>query len=86
MKNNHLHPATLHSDTVWNDYTTAIILLRKLFARTLILAQMAYFNEYTFDLNLAFAFFILATLPILIVYFSMQKYVVDGIMMGAVKG
>lgn len=71
---------------VWNDYTTAIILLRKPFARTLILAQMAYFNEYTSDLNLAFAFFILATLPILIVYFSMQKYVVGGIMMGAVKG
>jgi len=47
---------------------------------------MAYFNEYTSDLNLAFAFFILATLPILIVYFSMQKYVVGGIMMGAVKG
>lgn len=71
---------------VWNDYTTAIILLRKPFARTLILAQMAYFNEYTSDLNLAFAFFILATLLILIVYFSMQKYVVGGIMMGAVKG
>ncbi len=63
-----------------------VILLRKPFARTLILAQMAYFNEYTSDLNLAFAFFILATLPILIVYFSMQKYVVGGIMMGAVKG
>lgn len=71
---------------VWNDYTTAIILLRKPNARTLILAQMAYFNEYTSDLNLAFAFFILATMPVLIVYFCMQKYVVSGIMMGAVKG
>lgn len=71
---------------VWNDYTTAIILLRKPYARTLILAQMAYFNEYTSDLNLAFAFFILATIPVLIVYFCMQKYVVSGIMMGAVKG
>lgn len=71
---------------VWNDYTTAVILLRKSGARTLILAQMAYFNEYTSDLNLAFAFFILATMPVLIVYFCMQKYVVSGIMMGAVKG
>lgn len=71
---------------VWNDYTTAIILLRKPAARTLILAQMAYFNEYTSELNLAFAFFILATIPVLIVYFCMQKYVVGGIMMGAVKG
>lgn len=71
---------------VWNDYTTAIILLRKPESRTLILAQMTYFNEYTSELNLAFAFFILATLPILILYFCMQKYVVSGIMMGAVKG
>lgn len=71
---------------IWNDYTTAIILLRKAESRTLLLAQMAYFNEYTSELNLAFAFFILAMLPILLLYFCMQKYVVSGIMMGAVKG
>lgn len=71
---------------IWNDYTTAVILLRKVESRTLLLAQMAYFNEYTSELNLAFAFFILAMLPILILYFCMQKYVVNGIMMGAVKG
>lgn len=71
---------------IWNDYTTAVILLRKPEARTLILAQMAYFNEYTSELNLAFAFFILAMLPILLLYFCMQKYIVSGIMMGAVKG
>ena len=71
---------------IWNDYATAVILLRKPEARTLILAQMAYFNEYTSELNLAFAFFILAMLPILLLYFCMQKYIVSGIMMGAVKG
>lgn len=71
---------------IWNDYTTAVILLRKVESRTLLLAQMAYFNEYTSELNLAFAFLILAMLPILILYFCMQKYVVSGIMMGAVKG
>lgn len=71
---------------IWNDYTTSVILLRKPEARTLVLAQMSYFNEYTSQLNLAFAFFILAMLPILILYFCMQKYIVRGIMMGAVKG
>ena len=71
---------------IWNDYTTAVILLRKPAARTLILAQMAYFNEYPSELNLTFAFFILAMLPILLLYFCMQKYIVSGIMMGAVKG
>lgn len=71
---------------IWNDYTTAVILLRKPETRTLVLAQMSYFNEYTSQLSMAFAFFILAMLPILILYFCMQKYIVRGIMMGAVKG
>ena len=59
---------------IWNDYTTAVILLRKVESRTLLLAQMAYFNEYTSELNLAFAFFILAMLPILILYFCIYRY------------
>jgi raffinose/stachyose/melibiose transport system permease protein len=71
---------------VWNDYNTAVVLLRSAGSRTLPLAQIIYFNENTSELNLAFAFFALAMLPILILYLCMQKYVVSGIMTGAVKG
>lgn len=71
---------------VWNDYNTAVVLLRSAESRTLPLAQIIYFNENTSELNLAFAFFGLAMLPILILYLCMQKYVVSGIMAGAVKG
>lgn len=71
---------------IWNDYTTAIILLRDKASFTLTLAQIVYFNENTAMLNEAFAFFVLAMLPILILYLSLQKYIVSGITAGAVKG
>lgn len=76
----------LNTVYVWNDYNTAIVLLRDKTSRTLPLAQIVYFNENTAELNLAFAFFIMAMLPILILYFCLQKYVVSGVMAGAVKG
>lgn len=76
----------LNAVYIWNDYNTAVVLLREKVSRTLPLAQMVYFNENTAELNLAFAFFIMAMLPILIMYFCLQKYIVSGIMAGAVKG
>ena len=71
---------------IWNDYGTAIILLRKKQSFMLTLAQIVYFNENTALLNEAFAFFIMAMIPILILYLSMQKHIVSGITAGAVKG
>lgn len=76
----------LNTVYVWNDYNTAVVLLREKTSRTIPLAQIIYFNENTAELNLAFAFFIMAMLPILILYFCLQKYVVSGVMSGAVKG
>lgn len=71
---------------VWNDYSVAVVLLRSDESRTLPLAQIIYFGENMTELNLAFAFFMLAMLPILILYLCTQKYIVSGIMSGAVKG
>ncbi len=71
---------------VWNDYSVAVVLLRSDASRTLPLAQIMYFGENMTELNLAFAFFMLAMIPILILYLSTQKYIVSGIMSGAVKG
>lgn len=71
---------------VWNDYSTAVVLLRDDTSRTLPLAQIIYFGENMTELNLAFAFFMLAMIPILILYLSTQRFIVSGIMSGAVKG
>lgn len=71
---------------IWNDYSTAILLLRADEVKTLTLAQCKYFNEYSSEFNEAFAFFIFSMIPILILYLSCQKYIVSGITAGAVKG
>ena len=71
---------------IWNDFTTAIILLRNRTVYTLTLAQIEYFNGKTSELNQAFAFFILAMIPILALYLLCQKYIISGITAGAVKG
>jgi raffinose/stachyose/melibiose transport system permease protein len=76
----------LNSLFCWNDYNVAIVMLRSKESKTLPLAQIIYFNENTSELNYAFAFFLLTMVPILILYFCMQKYIVQGIMSGAVKG
>lgn len=78
--------AVLNTLFVWNDYNTALVLLRDNDVQTLPLAQVMYFGEAGANLNMAFAFFIMTMLPILILYLSLQKYIVNGIMAGAVKG
>ena len=70
---------------IWNDYSTAVILLREKESKTLTLAQIQYFNGKTTELNEAFAFFILAMIPILILYLSCQRQIISGITAGAVK-
>lgn len=76
----------LNSLFIWNDFTTAFILLRDTESYTLTLAQMKYFNGKTSEMNEAFAFFILAMIPILVLYLTCQRYIVSGITAGAVKG
>lgn len=71
---------------IWNDYSTSIILLREKDSKSLTLAQIQYFNGKTTELNEAFAFFILAMIPILALYLLCQKYIISGITAGAVKG
>ena len=71
---------------VWNDYSTAVVLLREDSSRTLPLAQIIYFGENMSELNLAFAVFMLAMIPVLILYLCTQRFIVAGILSGAVKG
>ncbi len=71
---------------IWNDFTTAVIILREKQSFTVTLAQIQYFNGKTTELNEAFAFFIIAMIPILALYLVCQKYIISGITAGAVKG
>jgi raffinose/stachyose/melibiose transport system permease protein len=86
MRSVNITQLVLNTLFCWNDYNVAIVILRKNESRTLPLAQIIYFNENTSELNYAFAFFLMTMVPVLILYFCMQKYIVKGIMSGAVKG
>lgn len=76
----------LNALTVWNDFQMSLIIAQKPEVRTIPLTQYFFFGQYSIRLNMAFAAFVLAMVPIIVLYLLMQKYIVGGVMSGAVKG
>ena len=76
----------LNTLNAWNDYSISITVLQSNKVRTMPLAQLVYTSESGVDINLAFAFSTLSMMPVLVLYLFTQRYIVSGIMSGAVKG
>lgn len=76
----------LNALNVWNDFQMSLTLLQKKAVRTVPLTQYFFFGENSIELGLAFALFMMSMVPILILYFSLQKYIISGITAGGVKG
>lgn len=77
----------LNGLSVWNDFMLPLLLLNQSKSMwTLQLFQYNFKTAYSFDYNLAFAAFLLSMLPIMIVYVFAQKYIIQGLTSGAVKG
>ena len=53
--------------------------------QTLQLAQYVFKKQFSVDYNLAFASYLLVLLPVLIVYIFCQKWIMNGVVAGAVK-
>jgi len=70
----------------WNDFIVSVIIAQKPAVRTLPLMQYYFIGQYNLEVNLAFAFAVLMVLPIMIFYFFVQRYIVEGFTGGAVKG
>ena len=70
---------------VWNDLLTALIILQSNRLRTLTLEQFSFISQFSTDLGKAFAAFMISILPIVILYFFLQKQIISGIVSGAVK-
>lgn len=71
---------------VWNDLLTAMIILQSNNLKTLTLEQYSFISQFSTDLGKAFAAFMMSIVPIVFLYFILQKYIISGIVSGAVKG
>ncbi|CAM3102842.1 carbohydrate ABC transporter permease [Paenibacillus sediminis] len=71
---------------IWNDYLLPSLILQGADTRTIPLATSAFFGQYTKQWDLALAALVLGILPVIIFFLSMQKYIIEGITQGAVKG
>ncbi|TDF92547.1 carbohydrate ABC transporter permease [Paenibacillus piri] len=78
--------AILHTLWIWNDFLLPFIMLSAKANRTIPLATFVYFGEYMNQWHLALAALTLAVIPIIVFFLLMQRYIIQGITAGAVKG
>ena len=71
---------------IWNDYLLPTLVLRSDY-KTLTMAVQYLRGGYgAIDMGAMMAVLVLAIIPIIIFYFTCQKYIIEGIAAGAVKG
>lgn len=86
MKPMHATVAILTALGTWNDVMTPLVIMSGSENTTLPLAQLNFQTQFGTNYNLAFASYLLALLPILILYIFCQKQIIGGVSTGAVKG
>lgn len=69
----------------WNDFSMPLVLLSDQSQQTLQLAQYVFQGQFSTDYNLAFASYVMVLIPILIIYLFAQKWIMNGVVAGAVK-
>ena len=70
----------------WNAFLFPMLMLSSPGKRTIPLSQYFFSGEYGTQWELAFASYIIAMVPVLVLYFFGQKNIISGISSGAVKG
>lgn len=76
--------AVLNALWIWNDFLLPYLLLGK--PLTLPLSQMYFYGQYNQQWHLIMAGFVVSTIPVVVFFLIMQRYIVGGITAGAVKG
>lgn len=69
----------------WNDFLMPLIVLTDQSNQTIPLAQYVFSSQFATNYPMAFSSYLMAMAPILIVYIFAQKWVVGGVMRGALK-
>ncbi|MGO4184348.1 carbohydrate ABC transporter permease [Paenibacillus sp. TAF43_2] len=71
--------------SVWNDFTTPFYFLNTASRFTLSLTVYFFFGQHSSDWNLVFADLVMVSVPVILLYLFLQKYIVEGLTAGAVK-
>ncbi|MBD1381456.1 carbohydrate ABC transporter permease [Metabacillus arenae] len=69
----------------WNDFLLPLVLLSDQDAATLPLVQYIFQTQFSTNYNLAFASYLMALAPMIIVYIFAQKWIISGVMKGSIK-
>ena len=87
LKPMHATVIVLTALSVWNDVMTPLVILSGGSGKdtTLPLAQLLFQTQFGTNYNLAFASYLLALVPILILYLFAQKQIINGVVNGSVK-
>ena len=72
--------------SVWNDLFTSLLFLQDPDKQTLPLALYIFVGQYGNDWTLLLAAVIIASLPVILVFLFLQRYFVQGLSGGALKG
>lgn len=71
---------------VWNDYLMTSLFLTKTATKTLALAAFTFLTNHSADYSPMMAGLVLGIIPVLIFYLFGQKYIIEGVISGSVKG
>ena len=71
---------------LWNDYLLPNLVLGKKALYTLPLAIRTFYGTFSNDLGKIMAALVMIVAPIIVVYIFLQKYIIGGVVAGAVKG
>lgn len=69
----------------WNDFILPLVVLTDPGARTLPLANFVFQGQYNTDYTVAFASYLMAMAPLLLVYVFAQRWVISGVVRGSIK-
>ncbi|MDD4081463.1 MAG: carbohydrate ABC transporter permease [Eubacteriales bacterium] len=70
----------------WNDYLLPVLMLLDMRQFTIVLSVNTLFGEYGNQWNLILPALIMAVIPVIIIYIFFQRYIMQGVLEGAIKG
>ncbi|MCD8501921.1 MAG: carbohydrate ABC transporter permease, partial [Bacillaceae bacterium] len=69
----------------WNDFLLPLVILGQRADFTLPLVQYVFQSQFATNYNLAFASYLMALLPMIVLYLFLQRWIISGVTQGAIK-